>query len=97
MDEVPLYRLCTRHSFIPEHKYRITPPAGSAGLQCQQLSSLQVSVTHRSEIHAPSSSESLPGHSRTFEFRPILSALSFFFFFFITLGLELSDTKVYEP
>jgi len=21
----------------------------------------------------------------------------FFFFFFITLGLELSDTKVYEP
>jgi hypothetical protein len=33
------------------------------------------------------------------EVRPILSALhsSFFFFFFITLGLELSDTKVYEP
>ena len=23
--------------------------------------------------------------------------VSYFFFFFITLGLELSDTKVYEP
>ena len=27
----------------------------------------------------------------------ILREMDYFFFFFITLGLELSDTKVYEP
>ena len=27
----------------------------------------------------------------------VVAALTVFFFFFITLGLELSDTKVYEP
>ena len=29
--------------------------------------------------------------------RVVLGLMPFFFFFFITLGLEMSDTKVYEP
>ena len=29
--------------------------------------------------------------------RTLASVMVLFFFFFITLGLELSDTKVYEP
>jgi len=40
------------------------------------------------------------GASPTFGLAPVNpqpSTLNFFFFFVITLGLELSDTKVYEP
>ena len=49
----------------------------------------------RGRLHPPIDHESLPsGHPPAT--LPFFHTL-FFFFLFITLGLELSDAKVYEP
>ena len=46
--------------------------------------------------NSPGQSREEGGSAEKVNFSVVVQ-LGFFFFFFITLGLEMSDTKVYEP